>query len=98
MQRWIILVLMAQMALLTACAGRVTSDGPRPGSSGPAALPVPRLKTYEKAFVDRLADELEAMPIDSASRVCAADLYTLRRQICAINGQQPACQLMRQSK
>ncbi|WP_319533442.1 hypothetical protein [uncultured Cohaesibacter sp.] len=90
---------LALMALLSACAGTGLSDAPSGAvASAAVAPPVPRLKIYSKEFVDRLADELDATPADSPPRVCAADLYTLRRQICAINSQQPACKLIGQSK
>ncbi len=85
-------------ALLSGCAGTGSS---LLGSSDPpgtdwANWPVPPLKTYSKPFVDRLTDELAAAPPDSALRICVVDLKLLRRQICAINDSQQACQLMRQ--
>ncbi|WP_319498107.1 hypothetical protein [uncultured Cohaesibacter sp.] len=91
-------MILVLMTLLSGCAG---TGSDLPGLSDPSGTdwanwPVPTLKTYNRPFVDRLIDELAAAPPDSALRVCVADLKLLRRQICAINKSQTACQLMRQ--
>ena len=92
--RWMILVVTIS---LSGCAGK-GFDLSQTGTAGTGwdRWPVPTLKTYNKQFVDRLIDELQATQPDSALRVCVADLKLLRRQICAINDGQKACQLMRQ--
>ena len=92
------LMILALTALLSGCAGMGSSllgFSDPPGTDW-ANWPVPPLKTYSRPFVDQLIDELAAAPPDSALRVCVADLKLLRRQICAINDSQQACQLMRQ--
>ncbi|WP_146006385.1 hypothetical protein [Cohaesibacter celericrescens] len=68
----------------------------QPSAAAQVEHPVPRIKTYSKVFVDQLIFELDQSPAGSAVRVVTADLYTLRRQVCAINDSQTACQLMRQ--
>ena len=41
----------------------------------------PPLKVYTRAFSNRLADELEALPMESTVQTVVIDYYQLRRQI-----------------
>ena len=95
-----LLTILVLMTCLSGCGTKGSSSLGSSGASGSGWTnwPVPTLKTYDKQFVGRLIGELQATSPDSALRVCVADLKLLRQQVCAINEEQTACQLMRREK
>lgn len=70
-QRWMLPVLV--VSLLTACAGV---------NSNPATA-CPPIKKYDRKFQNKLADEVEAAPVDAAFPVALQDYGLLRAQIRA---------------
>jgi hypothetical protein len=68
---WMLLAL--AVSLLTACAGV---------NSNPAAA-CPPIKEYDRKFQNRLADEIEAAPLNAAFPVVVQDYGVLREQLKA---------------
>ncbi len=68
-QRWMLLAL--ALSLLTACAG---------ASFDPTAV-CPPVRTYNREFQSKLADEIEAAPADAAFPVAVQDYGLLRAQL-----------------